>query len=119
MSDAAISTIAASFVTIVTMIVGFLTLWVKLRYDAKKVAEKVEETASELSRKTVIVAKEVSLKADLVESKIDNNTSLTEKNTAALEIVHGLVNAQRDTLMLEIAQLRAEIVELKKKTPKY
>lgn len=46
MSDAAIASIVTGLVTVTTLIVGFLTLWVKLRYGesaTRKVGEKVEE----------------------------------------------------------------------------
>ena len=58
MSDAAIASIVTGLVTIVTMVVGFLTLWVKLRYSAEK-------------------AEEAAVKATVVENKIDRNTVLT------------------------------------------
>lgn len=58
MSDAAITNIVTGLVTITTLVMGFLTLWVKLRYDAKK--------AEEISK--------------VVESKIDSNTLLTLSN---------------------------------------
>ena len=42
MSDAAITSIIAGLITITTMVVGFLTLWVKLRYGVKEVENKVD-----------------------------------------------------------------------------
>lgn len=60
MSDAAIASVVTGLVTVVTLITGFLTLWVKLRYGV----EKAEEAAT---------------KAKLVEHKIDTNTQITER----------------------------------------
>ena len=69
MSDAAIANIVTGAVTITVSLVGFLTLWVKLRYAATKseeAATRAEETANK-----------VEIKAADVERKIDNNTKLT------------------------------------------
>lgn len=60
MTDGAITTIVAGVITVTTMVVGFLTLWVKLKYGA----EKAEETAS---------------KVKVVEGKIDDNTRITAR----------------------------------------
>lgn len=43
MSDAAIASIATALVTIVTMVIGFLTLWLKLRYGVEEKAKTVEK----------------------------------------------------------------------------
>lgn len=64
MSDAAVATIVSGFVTVTTMVVGFLTLWVKLRYGTQ-----MAETAA--------------AKAAVVEGKLDDNTNLTRAGTAA------------------------------------
>ena len=42
MSDSAIATIVTGLVTMVTLIVGFLTLWVRLKYGADKVERKID-----------------------------------------------------------------------------
>ncbi len=60
MSDAAISSLVTGLITVTTMVVGFLTLWVKLRYGTQ-MAEKAASKAAE------------------VEDKIDANTVLTVK----------------------------------------
>jgi hypothetical protein len=36
MSDAAIAIVVSGSITIATMVVGFLTLWIKLKYGAEK-----------------------------------------------------------------------------------
>lgn len=58
MSDAAVASIVTGLVTMTTMIVGFLTMWLKLRYGAEKAAE-------------------AAVKAGVLEAKVDHNTSLT------------------------------------------
>ena len=64
MSDAAIANIVTGLVTITTIVVGFLTMWVKLKHGAA-------------------MAEEAAVKAKVVENKIDANTVLTAKTTAA------------------------------------
>lgn len=58
MSDAAITTIVTGVVTVATLVTGFLTLWVKLKY-------------------------ELAAKSAAVEKKIDTNTVITRAGTAA------------------------------------
>lgn len=58
MSEAAITSIITGLVTITTLVIGFLTLWVKLRYGVAK-------------------AETIALQAESVENKIDHNTHLT------------------------------------------
>ena len=64
MSDAAVSSLVYAIITIVGMIVGFLTLWVKLKYGVAK-------------------AEEAATKATVVENKLDENTRLTKDGTTA------------------------------------
>lgn len=64
MSDATIATIVSAVVTVATMVTGFLTLWVKLRYAA-------------------VDAEAAKKKAEAVESKLDSNTAITKGASAA------------------------------------
>lgn len=64
MSDAAIATLVTGVLSLATMVIGFLTLWIKLRYG-------VERTEA-LAQKT-----------QTVEYKIDTNTALTRAGTEA------------------------------------
>lgn len=57
MSDAAITAIVSGVITVAGMVVGFLTLWVKIKYGVEKVKE--------------------------VESKVDANTVLTGEARSA------------------------------------
>lgn len=71
MSDAAVATIVGAAVNIIGMVVGFLTLWVKLKYGVQK-------------------AEEAATKAQVVETKIDRNTDITTeaKDAAAAGRAH-------------------------------
>ncbi len=59
MSDAAILSIVSSIITVIPMIVGFLTLWVKLRYGVEQATAAKENT-------------------DGVKGQIDDNTAVTK-----------------------------------------
>lgn len=59
MSDAAVATIVSGVVTVVTLSIGFLTLWIKLRYGANQ-------------------AEKAATKAEIVENKLDINTKITK-----------------------------------------
>lgn len=59
MSDAAIACIMTGLVNVATMLIGFLTLWVKLRYAGEK--------------------------ADEVEKKLDDNTAITHEVKASAD----------------------------------
>jgi hypothetical protein len=59
MTDATIANIVTATVTIVTMVIGFLTLWVKLKYGVDKVQK--------------------------VEDKLDDNTKVTKDGNVAAE----------------------------------
>ena len=73
MSDAAVTILVAGLVNVVTMVVGFLTLWVKLRYGVEK-------------------ADSIARKADLVETKLDHNTQVTTQ--AAEEAARASAHAE-------------------------
>lgn len=77
MSDSAITVIVAGCVQVAVLIVGFLTLWVKLRYGTEQ-------------------AERAAVKAQIVEKKIDNNTILTVKGTAAAAETAAEVKATLD-----------------------
>lgn len=64
MSDAAVATVVSGVITVVGMIVGFLTMWIKLQHAGAK-------------------AEEAAVKAEEVEKKIDNNTAITRAGTAS------------------------------------
>lgn len=60
MSDAAIASLVTGVVTVTTIIVGFLTLWIKIRYGVEK-------------------AEEAAVQTQIVEKKLDNNTAITKE----------------------------------------
>ena len=75
MSDAAVVAVVTGLVTITTMVTGFLTLWVKLKYGVR-----VSEEASESAKLAVVKADET---ASIVGTKIDHNTAMTAETKEA------------------------------------
>lgn len=51
LSDAAVASIVTGFITIIGMVIGFLKLWVDIKYGVKK---KVEEASSKIDQNTLI-----------------------------------------------------------------
>ena len=77
MSDGAIATLVSGIITITTMVVGFLTMWVKLKYGAAQTEMVAEKTT-------------------IVEGKIDANTALTKAGMeAAITSAVNAANAAR------------------------
>ena len=50
MSDAAIANLVTGVVTVATLLVGFFTLWVKLRYNATNIEGKVDANTAMTAR---------------------------------------------------------------------
>ena len=56
MSDASIVTLVTGITTVVTTIVAFLTLWVKLQYGVDKVSNKVDDNTRLTKEGTTVAA---------------------------------------------------------------
>lgn len=93
MSDAAIANIVTGIVTIVTLVIGFLTLWVKLKYGAEK-------------------AEEAAVKADIVESKIDANTKISAAAAASAQKAEHQTNGVMTALKAQITDHNSRIIAL-------
>ncbi len=79
MSDSAITTIASSIVTVILGLIGFATLWLKIRYG------------TEQAEKAAVKAEVAVAQAAVVEAKIDNNTVISTQAKDAAQ------NAERQT----------------------
>lgn len=118
MSDAAITAIVSGLITITTMVIGFLTLWVKLKYGADKAEE-----ASEHAARAVVKAEEAAVKAICVEDKIDANTALTAevKDAATKASEHAVICDEEKVKMMKlitehegrIVSIEAQLVAMK------
>ena len=126
MSDSAVATIVTGLVTMVTLVVGFLTLWVKLKYGADKVERKIDintaltkagtEAASTNARVAASAATKAADKADAL--AIQMNSGLDDRMIAIVKAHTGPLAAilesharQDDANMVEI---RLALGELKK-----
>jgi hypothetical protein len=88
-SDAAIQTIVNGLITVVTMVLGFIPIYLKLKQSATK-------------------AEEAATNAKLVEHKIDANTVLTEK-------IDEQTNGGLDRKLSQISDHAARIADLEGK----
>lgn len=89
MSDAAVASIVGGVITIVTLVVGFLTLWVKLKYGVTK----LEEAAKTGAENKLAVAE---------------NTQLTRRNTSAVDNVASQLNGALDDKVTRIIKDHTE-----------
>lgn len=96
MSDAAITAIVSGVITVATMVTGFLTLWIKLKYGADK-AEEASEHAQKAVNKAEETAKEVT-------GKIDANTALTAevKEVATKASEHAITCDEEKVKMMKV-----------------
>lgn len=93
MSDVSVASAVTGLVTITTMVIGFLTLWVKLKYGVDK-------------------ADEAARVAKVVEDKVDDNTAITariEKQT------NGGLDERLDIKFQQLADHDARITALEAK----
>lgn len=88
MSDAAITIIVAGLIQVSGMVVGFFTLWLKIRYSAGK-------------------AEEAATNAERVESKLDANTVTTD----AVNVKTDAIAKQTDGNLERLNSLIANVVE--------
>lgn len=97
MSDAAIANIVTGIVTVTTIVIGFATLWLKLKYGVEKKAD------------------EAALKAAEVEGKIDGNTQITsEVRNATAKVAEHVIDCdeERKTLLRNINAHESRILNL-------
>lgn len=81
MSEAAILTVVSGVVTVTTLIIGFLTLWLKLRYGIIK--------AEEAAYKAENVEQKIDRNSSAISDKLDHNTMVTtEAKNAAVKAEH-------------------------------
>lgn len=94
MSDGVITIVVAGLVQVVGMVVGFLTLWVKLQYAGTKAAEAV-------------------VKAAEVEKKLDDNTATTNSVSAKADTIVDQTNGSMDRLrtLVETTAVRVSKLE--------
>lgn len=88
MSDSAITTIVSGVITVVITVVGFLTLWVKLKYGESKATE------------AAVKAEAAVAKATTVEDKIDDNTNITREVNHKADIITKQTNGSLDEVRL-------------------
>ena len=114
MSDAAITALVSGLVTITTIVVGFLTLWVKLKYGA----EKVDYVAQKLDANTELTseAKDAAAKASEHADKCDKErTKLVsmfrdhDLRISALEVSVEAIKVNLDGLGKNLDSTRHEL----------
>ena len=93
MTDGTVTVIVAGLLQITILVVGFLTLWVKLRYGAEKAAEAV-------------------IKAQLVEDKLDANSLTTSAVDAKADTIVNQTNGTMDALRDLVGRIAIRVEKL-------
>ena len=109
MSDAAITTIVSGVITIVGMVIGFLTMWVKLRGASKKI-----DSNTEMTRAGTNAAYQASYKTDALidqmNGKLDGRiATIVKAHTEPIATALRLHAEQDDKNMGEIRQALVEL----------
>lgn len=104
MSDAAVAAITAALVQMTFMIVGFLTLWAKLKYGVKE-AQASAKIAAESATKAAD-------KAEVVEKKLDANTVTTNEVSTKTDTIVRQTNGTMDQVHMLIAQVASRVDKL-------
>lgn len=82
LSDAAVASIMTGLVTIATVVVGFLSMWIKLRYGVESKIDNNTEITRTNAKQAVDAATTVATKADAIAEKTD---AIAEKINGGLE----------------------------------
>lgn len=99
MSDAAITSIVTGLVTIGLSAIGFLTLWIKLKYGVQKVEDantKIDAAAVQVQANTDLTTKTKDM-AETVNRKLNGGL-----DNAVHVIITGAVGSLRDELLQKI-----------------
>lgn len=114
LSDGAITTIVTGAVTVVMGFIGFLTLWVKLKYGADK-AQEAASNAEKAVTKVDQAAEVAATKAKAVEKKIDENAAKTlaveEKLDQNTEITTRIEQQTNGPLSGKLTQIERRVEE--------
>ena len=119
MSDAAITTIVTGLVTIVTLVCGVVTLWIKLKENTK-ITEMGAVAATRNAITAASVAETVSKKTDLLIEQI--NGKLEERITTIVKVhtepIITLIHQHADQDDKNMTEIRQALGELRDRIPK-
>ena len=105
LSDAAIATVVTGLITIVTMIAGVMTLWIKSAYAIQEVKDEVNKQGNEINRKQ-----------DSVSSKLDHNTAISEKAKESAAKAELQTNGALSQYKMAVLENASKIAGLEKDT---
>lgn len=104
MSDATIVTVVTGIVTVTTMVVGFLTLWLKLKYGVDK--------AEQAATKAEHAATKAASKAEVVEGKLDANTATTNAVDCKADTIVSQTNGTMNDLQALVSRIGERVEKL-------
>ncbi len=123
MSDAAVATIVSGAITIVTLIIGFFTLLIKLKYAKESIGDKVDHNTKVTEDGTTMAAsnaaeaatasKSVALTTDTINKKL--NGGLHAAINSAIDPVHKALIAHTEKDANDLAEVKDDVAEVKEK----
>lgn len=113
MSDAAITAICAGAANIFIALLGFLTLWVKLKYGTQKAAERAAENAAVVEKKldanTLVTTETKEAVSNGALSSYEARFTEHDARIAALEVKVDAVSKNVDTVSKNVDSTRHEL----------
>ena len=115
MSDAAVASLVTGLITITTMVVGFLTLWLKLRYGVESkidtntlLTKQGAAAATEHAKVASEAASSAMIAAETLNRSLNGELDIRIKN-----VVSAAVSPLADALRIHAAQDEKNMVEIR------
>jgi hypothetical protein len=99
MSDTTVANLVTGAVTIVTMLIGLLSLWLRLRYDVRNVAKKVDANTAMTSAGVKVAASAAKAAKEVAVEAKNTVEGISKKLNGGLEeTISAIVSPVRTTL---------------------
>ncbi len=108
MTDAAVATIVSGAITIAGMIVGFLTMWFKVKYTNQSVEEKVDANTRVTKEGTTEATEHAKVAAEAANSVSMTTQSIDRKLNGGL---HSAIHAAIDPVRAAMEEHKQELNE--------
>ncbi len=105
MTDAAVATIVSGCITIAGMIVGFLTMWFKVKYSNQSVEEKVDANTRVTKEGTTAATEHAKEATEAAKSVATTTDTINRKLNGGLHAaIHEIIDPVREVDMKSINQ---------------
>ena len=104
MSDAAVTVLVSGLVQVMVLVMGFLTLWVKLKYGV----EEARDAAGKAEKSAILAA----AKVEDVEAKLAANTAMTDSVNIKADTIVSQTNGNIEQMAMLIKQVAERVDKL-------